>query len=155
MIIVVSDYTNYFHFGADVHVYMSLYLKSLTVHVTWCCFPVTAVPKPIIESSPVFSLASQSRDSEPPEFALSFNVRVAPPTYVSCQVDSTPVAVADLSREVTSGQYLPPSTASPVTNVTVTLRTRKTGNYQCTVSVFRASGSNLNDVTSASVLVTG
>ena len=67
--------------------------------------------------------------------------------------------VAVLSREVTAGEYLPPSTASPVTNVTVTLRTRQAGNYQCTVSVFRASMTSttnaLTDTTSATVSVTG
>ena len=80
---------------------------------------------------------------------------VAPPTYVTCQVGITPVDVAVLSREVTAGEYLPPSTASPVTDVTVTLRTRQAGDYQCTVSVFRSSGSNLTDATSNSMPVTG
>ena len=80
---------------------------------------------------------------------------VAPPTYVTCQVDGNPVDVVDLFREVHASEYNPSSTASPVTDVTVTLRTRQPGNYQCTVSVYRASGSNLVDVTSAPVPVTG
>ena len=78
-------------------------------------------------------------DTDPPELILSFNVRVAPPTYVTCQVDSTPMDVTVLSHEVTAGLYSPPKTTSPVTNVTVTLGTRQAGDYQCPVSVFRAS----------------
>ena len=124
------------------------------MYVTQCCFPVTATPNPVISPSPHFNLPWQSRDTDPPEFTLSFSVRVAPPTYVTCQVGSTPVDVAVLRREAT-GEYLPPSTETPVTNVTVTLRTRQAGNYTCTVSVFRASGDNLTDTTSDSVSVTG
>ena len=94
--------------------------------------------------------STKPRSTDPSELILSFNVMVAPPTYVTCQVDGTPVDVADLSRQVTSGEYLPSSTSSPVTNVTVTLRTRQAGNYQCTVSVFRASMVNTtNSLTEA------
>ena len=126
---------------------------------------ITAIPNPVIDSQPIFNLPTQSGDTDPPWFTLSFNVNVAPPTYVTCSLDNnpfdsnTPVDVADLSRQVVAGQYLPPSTASPVTTVTVTLRTRQTGNYWCTVSVFRASmvdtTNDLTDVTSATVFVTG
>ena len=83
---------------------------------------------------------------------------VAPPTYVTCQVDGIPVDVVDLFRDVHATddrEYFPYSTASPVTNVTVTLRSRQAGNYQCTVSVYRLSGSNLTDAPSALVPVTG
>ena len=99
--------------------------------------------------------STKPRDTDPPELILSFNVSVAPPTYVTCQVDSTPVDVAVLSREVIAGEYLPPSTTSPVTNVTVTLRTRQAGNYQCTVSVFRASGSNLTNTSALPINISG
>ena len=110
----------------------------------------TATPNPVVEEVS-FIPSTKPRDTDPPELILSFNVRVAPPTYVTCQVGSTPVDVAYLSREVTGdGRYLPPSTASPVTNVTVTLRTRQAGNYTCTVSVFRAGmASTTNDLTDA------
>ena len=122
-------------------------------------FSATVVPNPIIGSAPVFKLPIQSRDTDPPHFTLSFNVMVAPPTYVTCQVDGILVDVAALSRHVIEGQYLPPSTASPVTNVIVTLRTRQAGNYQCTVSVFRASmtptTNALTNATSTTVPVTG
>ena len=65
--------------------------------------------------------------------------------------------IAVLSREVTAGLYIygPSSTALPVTNVNVTLRTRQAGNYQCTVSVFRASGNNLTDVTTSPINISG
>ena len=80
---------------------------------------------------------------------------VAPPTYVTCEVENTPVDVAVLSRKVTAGLYDPPSTAAPVTHVDVTMRTRQAGNYQCTVSVFRASGNNLTDSTTSPISVSG
>ena len=99
--------------------------------------------------------STKPRDNDPPEVILSFNVSVAPPTYVTCQVDSTPVDVAILSREVTAGEYLPPSTASPVTNVAVALKTRQAGSYQCTVSVFRANGDNLPNATTSPISITG
>ena len=117
-------------------------------------FSHAAVPNVTTGSELVFVLPSQSRGNDPPNFTLSFDVILAPPTYVTCQIDNTPVDVAVLSREVTAGEYIPGHTDSPVTNVTVTLRTRQAGNYACTVSVFRASGNDLNDVTSANVSVT-
>ena len=124
--------------------------------------PTTATPNPRVESAPVFNLPIQSRDTDLPEFTLSFSVMVAPPTYVTCQVDATPVDVVDLFREVHTTddrEYFRDSTTSPVTNVTVTLRTRQAGNYQCTVSVYRASMTfyinALTDATTSSVFVTG
>ena len=80
---------------------------------------------------------------------------VAPPTYVNCQVGNTPVDDAELFREVTSGEYDPPSTASPVTNVSVTLRTRQAGDYRCTVSVFRASESDLTNAITEPISISG
>ena len=118
-------------------------------------FPhTTAVPNPVVtELSYVPS--TKPRDNDPPEVILSFSVMVAPPTYVTCQVGSNPLDVAPLTREVTAGLYSPPSTASPVTNVTVTLRTRQAGNYQCIVSVFRASGDNLTNTTTSPISISG
>ena len=98
----------------------------------------TAVPNPLVKEV-TFVPSTMPRDTDPPELILSFNVMIAPPTYVTCQEGSTTVDVAVLSREVTAGEYQPSSNTLPVTSVTVTLRTRKAGNYQCTVSVFRAS----------------
>ena len=113
-----------------------------------------AIPNPVV-TEVSFVSSNKPRDNDPPELVLSFNVTVAPPTYVTCQVDNTPVDVAILSREVTAGEYLPPSTASPVTNVSVTLRTRQAGNYQCTVSVFRANGDNLTNATTSPISISG
>ena len=98
----------------------------------------TADPDPVV-TEVSFIPSTMPKDTDPPELILFFSVMVAPPTYVACQVGDTSVDVAVLSREVTAGEYNPPSTASPVTNVTVTLRTRQAGDYTCTVSVFRAS----------------
>ena len=118
----------------------------------------TAVPDPIV-TEVSFIPSTKPRDIDPPEFILSFDVSVAPPTYITCQVDSAPVDVAVLSREVTAGQYLPPSTASPVTNVTVTLRSRQAGNYQCKVSVYRASitssTNSVTDLTTVPITISG
>ena len=130
-------------------------MLELCSHFTHC---YTATPNPfVMEKS--FIPSTKPRDTDPPELILSFNVMVAPPTYVTCQVDSTPMDASDLSRKVTSGEYLPPNTTSPVTNVNVTLRTRQAGNYQCTVSVVRASmtdtTSNLNDTTTSPISILG
>ena len=108
----------------------------------------------MISSGVIFKLKT-NRDADPPEFTLSFDVMVTPPTNVICQVDSTPVDVTDLSRQVTSGEYNPPSTDSPVTSVTVTLKTKQAGNYQCTVSVYRATGSDLTDVSTSPINISG
>ena len=113
-----------------------------------------ANPNPAVTEI-AFIPSTKPKNNDPPEVILSFNVSVAPPTYVTCQVDSTPVDVAVLSREVTAGEYLPPNTASPVTNVNVTLRTRQAGNYQCTVSVFRANGDNLTNATTSPINISG
>ena len=114
----------------------------------------TAIPNPVL-SEVSFIPSTNPRDKDPPELILSFSVHLAPPTYVTCQVDSTPVNVAILSREVTAGEILKSSTSSPVTNVNVTMRTRQAGNYECTVSVFRASGSDLTDATTSQISVSG
>ena len=98
----------------------------------------TATPNPVV-TKVSFIPSTMPRDTDPPELILSFNVSVAPPTYVTCQVGSTTVDVDVLSREVTAGEYQPSSSLLPVTNVNVTLRTRQAGNYHCTVSVYRAS----------------
>ena len=115
---------------------------------------LAATPGPVLMGID-FTTPESSRGKDPPEVILSFNALVAPPTFVTCEVDGTPVDVADLSREVILAQYLPPNTVSPETSVTVTLRTRQAGHYQCTVSVFRASGSNLTSATTSAVSISG
>ena len=85
--------------------------------------PTTAIPSPVVINES-FIQSTKPRDTDPPEFMLSFRVIVAPPTYVTCQIGSTPVDVAVLSREVTAAEYQPSSNTLPVTNIYVTLRVR-------------------------------
>ena len=117
-------------------------------------FTDTATPNPVVTGLSYIP-STMPRDTDPPELILSFSVTVAPPTNVTCQVGSTPVDVAVLSREVTAGEYQPSSNTLPVTNVNVTLRTRQAGNYQCTVSVYRASMDALTDATALPIAISG
>ena len=75
-----------------------------------------------------FSLIS-TRDANPPVFTLTFNVSDGPPTDVICTDgrNSFTIARGDLSRLVVNGP-------ESVTQVTVTVRMRHAGTYQCTVS---------------------
>ena len=78
-----------------------------------------------------FSLIS-TRDANPPVFTLTFNVSDGPPTDVNCTDGSNPFTIAsgDLSRVVVNGP-------ESVTQVTVTVRMRQAGTYQCTVTNVR------------------
>ena len=80
-----------------------------------------------------FSLIS-TRDTNPPVFTLTFNVSNGPPTDVTCTDGSNPFTIAsgDLSRVVVNGP-------ESVTWVTVTVRMRQAGTYQCTVSNARVT----------------
>ena len=80
-----------------------------------------------------FSLIS-TRDANPPVFTLTFNVSDGPPTDVTCTDGSNPFinASGDLSRVVVNGP-------GSVTQVTVTVRMRQGGTYQCTVSNARVT----------------
>ena len=73
-----------------------------------------------------FSLLSTNRLTNPPVFSLSFNVSDGPPTIVNCAVNGKGVSTK-LSRAIVNG-------TGSVTGVTVTVRLREAGNYQCTVS---------------------
>ena len=75
-----------------------------------------------------FTLVS-TRDANPPVFTLTFNVSNGPPTDVICMDGSNPFTIAngDLSRVIVNG-------SGSVTQVTVTVRMRQAGTYQCTVS---------------------
>ena len=100
------------------------------------------------------SLISTPRYVDPLEFNLSFNVTNGPPTDVTCtgpnsfSIDETS---DDLSREVVN--------VGTGTLVTVTVRMREGGNYQCTVSNARVDAGEIGDVTatedSSSLTVTG
>ena len=75
-----------------------------------------------------------TRDANPPVFTLTFNVSNGPPTDVNCTDGSNPFTIAsgDLSRVVVNGPGF-------VTQVTVTVRMRQAGTYQCTVSNARVT----------------
>ena len=86
-----------------------------------------------------FSLLSTSRLATPPVFSLSFNVSDGPPTTVSCSVNGNGIST-ELSHVIVNGP-------GSVTRVTVTVRLREAGNYQCTVSNDRVTNGTINGVT--------
>ena len=104
-----------------------------------------------------FSLIS-TRDADPPVFTFTFNVSNGPPTNVICTDGSNPfnIVFSDLSRVVVNGP-------GSVTQVTVTVRMRQAGTYQCTVSNARVtngpvlgySGPNATNSNSTSHPITG
>ena len=104
-----------------------------------------------------FSLIS-TRDAKPPVFTLTFNVSDGPPTDVSCTDGSNPFTITsgDLSRVIVNG-------TESVTQVTVTVRMRQAGTYQCTVSNARVTngpipgqnGPNATNSSSTSQPITG
>ena len=100
------------------------------------------------------SLISTPRYVDPPVFNLRFNVTNGPPTDVTCTGPnsfSINQTSDDLSREVVN--------VGTATLVTVTVRMREGGNYQCTVSNARVVDGNINGVTatnsSSSLSVSG
>ena len=100
------------------------------------------------------SLISTPRYVDPPVFNLRFIVTNGPPTNVTCTGPnsfSINQTSDDLSREVVND--------GTATLVTVTVRTREGGNYQCTVSNARVGNGTINGVTategSSSLTVTG
>ena len=82
---------------------------------------------PVVNSPVQFSLTSP-RDADPPQFTLSFNVSNAPATTVNCSVNDEPIENMSVSRDILNSE--PPT----LTEVTVTIRQRSTGVYNCTVS---------------------
>ena len=91
-----------------------------------------------------FSLIS-TRDANPPVFTLTFNVSDGPPTDVTCTDGRNPFTIAssDLSRVVVNG-------TSSITQVTVTVRMRQAGIYQCNVSNARVANGTIGSVTATS-----
>ena len=89
-----------------------------------------------------FSLLSTSRLAIPPVFSLSFNVSDGPPTTISCIVNGNGIST-ELSRVIVNG-------TESITRVTVTVRLREAGNYQCTVSNERVAVGTINGVTAVS-----
>ena len=100
------------------------------------------------------SLISTPRHVDPPVFNLRFIVTNGPPTDVTCTGPnsfSITQTSDDLSREVAND--------GTATLVTVTVRMREGGNYQCTVSNARVENGTINGVTAtegnSSINVTG
>ena len=100
------------------------------------------------------SLITTPRYVDPPVFNLSFIVTNGPPTNVTCTGPnsfSITQTSDDLSREVVND--------GTATLVTVTMRMRKGGNYQCAVFNARVGNGTINGVTafegSSSLTVTG
>ena len=89
-----------------------------------------------------FSLVSTSRLTTPPVFDLSFNVSDGPPTTVSCTVNGNGIST-ELARMIVDGP-------GSITRVTVTMRLREAGNYQCTVSNDRVTDGTINNVLAVS-----
>ena len=121
-------------------------------------FPSTAIPNPSV-TKVSFIPSTKPKYTDPPELIFSFSVTVAPPTYVTCQVDSTPVDVVALFREVIATEYQPSILAVPETYVTVSLRAKQSGNYQCNISAYRASmtpdTNNLTNATTSPITILG
>ena len=86
-----------------------------------------------------------TRDANPPVFTLSFNVSDGPPTNVTCTDGTNPLTIdsSDLSRVIVNGPQ-------SVTQVTVTVRMRQAGIYQCTVSNARVTDGTINGITAMS-----
>ena len=114
---------------------------------------LTTIDGPDTDSFMKLSLIS-TRDANPPVFTLSFNVSDGPPTNVTCTDGTNPLTIdsSDLSRVIVNGPQ-------SVTQVTVTVRMRQAGIYQCTVSNARVDNGTINGITamsnSSSLSVTG
>ena len=95
-----------------------------------------------------------TRDANPPVFIVSFNVSDGPPTNVTCTDGTNPLTINsnDLSHVIVNGKEF-------VTQVTVTVRMRQAGIYQCTVSNDRVIAGTIDNVaamsSSSSLNVTG
>ena len=99
---------------------------------------------PDADTNMQFSLLSTSRQADPPVFSLSFNVSNGPPTTVSCTVNEVNIhGELSIFRVIVDGP-------ESITRVTVTVRLRKAGNYQCTVSNERVADGTIGSVTAVS-----
>lgn len=76
-----------------------------------------------------------TRDADPPVFTLTFTSSFGPPTVVTCTLNNMALDMSlyTVSREVTRPQYT--SSEPDMTRVTVTMRTRQSGSYRCSVTV--------------------
>ena len=117
--------------------------------LVYCCnlFQIT----PTVGRDTLFTLVSTARDTDPPVFTLSFNVTGLPPSTVNCTVDGvmTDIADEDIDRYVVAAQY--PNTS---VLVTVTVRSRQTGSYQCSVVGIAGNGINANATEAVKIIGT-
>ena len=115
------------------------------MNLTFSYASIIASDQPTTGRTTQFSLLSTSRDTDPPVFSLSFNVTNIPPSTVTCSVDGTMIDIPneDIDRDVTQAQYY--SDLNYITNVlvTVTIRSRQSGSYQC--NVIGTSASSMNE----------
>ena len=89
-----------------------------------------------VENPMVFSLSTvDSLDADPPVFTLSFNVTGYPPSSVTCSIDGSDLRdYTNIDREVIKPEH--PSTVL----VIVTVTTRQSGTYICTVRALGPDG---------------
>ena len=116
--------------------YTNLFLFKLHVHVhCWLTFYIMHFSSagPMVGSI-TFALIS-TRDANPPVFTLTFTSSFGPPTVVTCALNDIALntSLYTVSREVTRPQYT--SSERDMTRVTVTMRTRQSGAYRCSVTV--------------------
>ena len=127
---------------------------------------------PDVDENMQFALIS-SRDADPPVFTLSFNSSNGPPTMVTCTRDNITIdtSLYTVSREVVQSQYVQNGDVDSVnasepdmpdvTRVTVTVREREVGEYECTVTVMARNDSaptqpvTLGTPDSSTAMITG
>ena len=107
-----------------------------------CIYILSETPTVDRTQSTLLSLVSTSRDTDPPVFTLSFNVTTLPPSSVTCTVNGTMIDIPDedIDRYVTEAQY--PRTS---VLVTVTIRSRQSGSYQCTIGGIPGNTETVSD----------
>ena len=112
---------------------------------------------PVVDSNMKLTLIS-SRDADPPVFTLIFNSSFGPPTVVECEVNGnslnssqyTVSRVVQYPQFVLNGELDSVNASMPdtldVTEVTVTLRVRQSGQYRCVVTVMGRNDRNPQQV---------
>ena len=84
-----------------------------------------------------FSLIS-TRDIDPPIFTLNFEATNSPPTNVTCFVNDKILSI-NISRKVIHG-------LQSTSEVTVTVKTRLSGTYKCSVSNIKGSANTTETI---------
>lgn len=98
---------------------LSIALNGSTYYFRFPYF-FTAVPNPTV--GPVtFTKAKEQPDADPPTFSLPFDVSIAPPTTVNCQVENISLDVIGMSCVVLDPTY---SLYTPQVATNVTLKSR-------------------------------